>query len=235
MPSLHQMFPSKYLQPEDLERGKTTIVTISKVWLAGARVPKPGADPEPEYMIEFAEFRKPAKLKAVFARTVADVLGSDRTEDWIGHRIGIFPIAIVAYGKTMQVIQCDLVRPPAVAAALPGTTAVVVSRKVLPRAAVDRFVGALAEKGAAWSDFLAWLKKFDRPAHDLVAGCDLDQITEPLVPRMKAYRDAILGGATPTQMLAGGPSNTDEIVDTTTGEVTPAPAPAQVDEEDIPF
>jgi hypothetical protein len=160
MPHIKQMFPSKFMQPEDLEAGVMTAVTIERVELLSMQRKSMQGEPEAEWIIKFTEFRKPFRLKGPLAKGIASTLGSDRTEDWVGQRINIYPIQTMSFGELKTFVNCDVQRPLPTGPALPGTTTVgATDNRILPRTAVDRFLAALAERGANWDDFLRWVEE----------------------------------------------------------------------------
>lgn len=200
MPSVREMFPSKFLQPEDLEPGKPTVVTIRDVY-AEAFKRNTSGDAEAEWTIRFAEFRKPMKLKAINARTIADVLGTDRTEDWIDETVGIFPTQVQVHGKLIPVINVDILKPQS----RPALTGSKVDKTPIGEAAATRFAEHIKRAGGTFDLFLAWLKQNHPDGLALAFGVAIPDLPRALVPAMKEYLDSIAGKT--------------EVIDAGTGEV----------------
>lgn len=237
MPSLKEMFPSKYLQAEDLQRGRFTLVTIEKVYAGAARQTSAGAEPEIKWYLRLREFRKPMGLWGATARVIAEVLGADRTEQWEGRRINIYPSTYTSFGETKPCIAVD---PHPVEAGLPAEASVgagggglvnLHEKRPIPREAVERFLTHCRAVGKGWEDFLRWSKINAPDALALAFGVDFDAVPSGIVPAMKAYLDSLqlpAPGAAAGAGDAAGPGRSvvgqiKEIIDKRTGEVTPAP------------
>ena len=102
-----EAFPSKYLKAEDLQ-GRDVAVTISDVKLEefdGDR------GKESKMLIMFKGKSKGLITNKTNARTIAKVLGSDETDDWIGKSIVIGPREIEFQGETVWGIRVSLKAP----------------------------------------------------------------------------------------------------------------------------
>lgn len=223
MPDINQMFPSKYLEAEDLPKNQNTIVTIEKVYPVAA-VQRPDADePEVKWMIRFREFRKPMGLWKATAKAIADLLGPT-TEAWAGRQIGIFPTTYTSFGEIKPCIGVDKwvpsqVQPPT--AAITTTT----DKRPIPGPAMLKFIAAIKAHGKSWDDFLKWAKINQPEAMMAAFGVALDDVPMAVVPAMQEY----------SRGLATVPK---ELIDARTGEVlTPAVAKAEgvAASDDIPF
>ncbi|MFN0133457.1 MAG: hypothetical protein ACKVW3_13135 [Phycisphaerales bacterium] len=104
---LAQMFKSKFLQAEDLDPKQNTVVTIDKVYPSAARDRGNGEEPEVKWNLRLREFRKPMGLWKPTARMIAEVLGTDETDQWVGKRIAIYPSTYLSYGETKPCINVD--------------------------------------------------------------------------------------------------------------------------------
>lgn len=239
---LSQMFPSRYLQAEDLPPQQNTVVTIEKVYPAAARDRGGGDEPEVKWMLRFREFRKPMSLWRNTAKTIGEVLGTDETDQWVGKQIAIYPGTYVSFGETKPCINVDKWKPEQVAAkpAAPGLV-IAGDRRPIPKAAMERFLAHVKQHGKGWDDFLRWCKGHAPDAIALAWGVELDSIPAGVLPAMKAFLDSV----TPTTPAR-------ELVDAGTGEVltpptstarptvpaamSPLPVPDQVvPDDDIPF
>lgn len=201
MPRIGEMFPSKWLQAEDLPGGKITVVTIAEVYAGEARQRR-GEMPEAEWVMRLREMRKPMKLKVGNAKIIAGVLQCDDTDLWVDQQIGIFPSTYTSFGETKPCINVDInpvMRRPQLKG--PG-----VDRTPIGEAAAKRFGEMLKQLGGTWDGFLAWLKIESSDALALAFGVAIPDIPKALAPSMKKYLDLIAKS---------------EVVDGQTGEVLP--------------
>jgi hypothetical protein len=238
MPKIGQMFPSKYLQSEDLKPG-ITIVTIREVEILSAKRAQPGAELEQEWLIKFDEFRKPMRLKSVPAKVISQVLGSDMTEDWIGHTVGIYAGTYISFGEQKPCIAVDWTKPQT----KPSLAAAATDLREIGQAAAERFLAGIKAKGKTYDDFLRFLKANVAGGIELAFGIEIPKLPMALVPAMKQFLDAI---HTPALVGAGaGGAVGGEVIDRSTGEVvtagmTPGQAAAFAekavpDDKEIPF
>lgn len=241
MPILREMFPSKYLQAEDLPRNQNTIVTIERVYPGQARA-QHGGDPEVKWFIKFHEFRRPMGLWRTTAQSIADVLNTENTDAWSGQQIAIYPSTYISFGESKPCINVDKWRPSQVQAGAitvaPVTgplshLLIANDNRVIPLTHVQRFLALCKERGRDFDSFLHWLKINAPNAHEIVFGKDLPAIPAAVTQLMKAFLDQINAQPRPEPQ-------TGEVVDRTTGEVKFTPPPpgskqAAVPEEDIPF
>ena len=213
---LSQMFPSRYLQAEDLPPNQNAIVMIEKVYPAAARDRGGDSEPEVKWMIRFREFRKPMSLWRNTAKSIGDVLGTDETEQWIGKRIAIYPSTYVSFGETKPCINVDKWKPEHVEPrpAAPGLV-VAGDRRPIPTAAMERFMAHVKTHEKTWDDFLRWCKSNAPEALTLAWGVELADVPGGVLPAMKAFLDSL---------TTGGTTKPREIVDVGTGEVVTPPA-----------
>lgn len=216
------MFPSKYLQADDLQKGQNAIVTIEKVFPAAA-VQRGGDEPEIKWMLRFREMRKPMGLWKTTAKAIAEVLGTPVTENWVGQQIAIYPSTYTSFGEVKPCINVDKWRPTQVQ---PSTTIAITDKRPIPGPLMLKFIAAIKAHGKAWDDFLRWAKLNKPDAMVMAFGVALDDVPMAVVPAMQAF-SASLAAPAPR-----------ELVDTTTGEVI-TPATAKVESavlgDDIPF
>jgi len=85
MPNLTDMFPSTLLTREDFP--KPVVAEILDVTEERLETPR---GPEPKWLVWFKSATKRLVLNRTNAATIAKLTGSERTEDWIGHRIELF-------------------------------------------------------------------------------------------------------------------------------------------------
>jgi hypothetical protein len=111
--NLNQAYPSKYLTAEDLNDQSAT-VTISDV--VQERLGQ-GKDASDKLVISFQGKKKSLVCNKTNAKTIAKVLGSDETDDWIGQRIIIEPREVEFQGDMVLALRVSLKKPAAPAAA----------------------------------------------------------------------------------------------------------------------
>lgn len=222
MATLRDMFPSKYLQSEDLPRGRNTTVTIERVYPGAATAARDGDEPTVKWMIRFREFRKPMTLWESNARLIAEICGSEDYETWRGKQVNIYPSTYTSFGQVKPCINVDKF-PPEASLPPPGPagSALVITHdtRPIPREAMARFLGHLQAAGKTWDDFLRWCKLNAFEALSIAFGVELDAIPAGILPAMKAYLDVIAAPpAAPAKNVVG---QLLEIIDKRTGEVTP--------------
>lgn len=215
MPSLRDMFPSKYLQSEDLPHGRNTTVTIEKVYPGQARANNHGDEPEVKWMIRFREFRKPMTLWQSNAKMIASLLGSEDVDTWRGKQVNIYPSTYTSFGEVKPCINVD--KFPVEAGRAPvGAIVPANDGRVVPVAAIERFLGHLKAAGKSWEDFLKWSRGPFPGVVSMAWGMEMGEIPAGVVPAMKAYLDHLVS------------TKPAELIDKTTGEViSPAAGPTQ--------
>ena len=112
--NIDDMFPSKYLRGSDLEEPIT--VTIARLTQVPMR-PYKGADPVQKWVLHLEEIVKAVILCSTTARQIAKAVGSKTVDDWIGHRITLFPKPLKVAGKNRIAIRA---RAPAVSNGTPS-------------------------------------------------------------------------------------------------------------------
>src|SRR4030065_340740 len=100
---LTQMFPRRYATGEDLQgRAITlTIATISREKMH----PQANAPEVEKWVVYFDEAKKGVVLNRTLAYQIAEFLGSEETDDWIGKRITIFPQPMMVAGKKVAAMR----------------------------------------------------------------------------------------------------------------------------------
>lgn len=85
MPQLTEMFPSKFIRPEDLGNGKlVTITAIEQRDISG------DGSMDFRWILRAKELDRPVLLSWTLANNVTAVLDSDNTEDWIFRRLVLY-------------------------------------------------------------------------------------------------------------------------------------------------
>lgn len=106
---ISEAYPSKYLAADDLS-GKDVTVTIESVSLE--EIGK-GSDKDHKLVIEFTGKQKSLVCNKTNAKTIAKVLASEDTDDWIGKSIIIGPREVEFQGNMVWSIRVSLRRPGA--------------------------------------------------------------------------------------------------------------------------
>lgn len=99
-------FPSKWVKAEDI--GDEMVVTIKAVDYDESD------DKGLSYFIKFAEFpEKKWTMNVTNFRTIAKVLGSEDSDDWLGKQITLYTTEVQFAGETMLGIRVRLKKPAA--------------------------------------------------------------------------------------------------------------------------
>lgn len=108
MPSINDLFPSKWLAAADL-KGAATVVTIEKVDLETMK----GQDGKPDELkpvVFFHEFEKGMVCNKTNATTISTFYGDD-TDDWIGEWVTLFPTKVQFGTKMVDALRVDTKLP----------------------------------------------------------------------------------------------------------------------------
>jgi hypothetical protein len=105
MPTLKEMFPSKYVTGGDLG-GRSFPVTIARVQAEKMRA-SAGSAEETGWVLYFAESKtgKGIVLRRTLAGQIARALGSEDTDEWTGKKIVIYPEAVTVAGVPRVAIR----------------------------------------------------------------------------------------------------------------------------------
>lgn len=218
MPTVREMFPSKYLSYSDFVPGELVQVTIKAFTLEAAAI-RPGAYgmqssqavAEASWLIWFHEFAKPMKGRPGRVSKMLSSLNVTRTEDAIGKRVCIYRGFATIGDKQVEGLLVDdrpqnqlpagggrqAIADPYVATGTPG---------VIPIANMDRALATIRASGKSWDHFLGWLKTRSAEAFVLAHGQALDSLPAALHPAIKRYLDEITAPA-PAQLPDAMASN----------------------------
>jgi hypothetical protein len=108
-----EVFPSKWLKAEDIADQGDLTVTVDGVEMQEFKDPQTKREDHKPCMT-FREEVKPLIVNKTNWRLIADILGSDDSDDWVGHKITLFVMEVESFGDIVQAIR---VRKPRVAAA----------------------------------------------------------------------------------------------------------------------
>jgi hypothetical protein len=100
---ISKMFPKRYATGEDLQ-GKTITLTITTIALEKMH-PQPNAPEAEKWVIYFKEAKKGIILSRTLANQIAEVLGSDETDEWLGKRIMVYPQPMTVAGRKVTAIR----------------------------------------------------------------------------------------------------------------------------------
>jgi hypothetical protein len=101
---LTEAFPSKWLKAEDL-KGQTPVVTI-----AGVSIEKIGQD-DGKVVLKFRGKEKGMVCNVTNANMIAEIAGSDDTDNWFGVPIMLYVAKVDYQGRRVDAIRVDF--PPA--------------------------------------------------------------------------------------------------------------------------
>lgn len=98
-----EMFPKRYATGEDLH-GKSLIMTIAKINAEKMR-PKANAPEVEKWVLYFKEAKKGVVLNRTLANQIAEILGSQETNDWINKKITLYSQEMQVGGRKLIVIR----------------------------------------------------------------------------------------------------------------------------------
>jgi len=104
MPNVNSMFPSKYLKAADLPVGRHVGVTIEEVTFEEVQ----GQGTKKNCPIVYFQGKeKGVVLNRTNANMIAEIAGSDETEQWRGVRISLFSTKVDFQGRRVDAIRID--------------------------------------------------------------------------------------------------------------------------------
>jgi hypothetical protein len=125
---MNEAFPSKYLNAADLEEGDLIVViTGAEYHDFPARQDKP-KETKPVLLLDN---EKPLILNKTNFKAIADLLGSDDTDDWVGQQITLTATQVESFGEQTMAIRVKLPRKPQAA---PRPSLTQTTRSSQPRA-----------------------------------------------------------------------------------------------------
>lgn len=121
MPDYRTMFDERWVKAWDLG-GKPVTVTIVKVEAGVIENPKEKVNDKPKRqrlpIVWFKGAKKPLGLNKTNAQTIAKMYGN-RTEDWLGKTVTIFPTTTQAFGEEKDCIRIKPAVPKGPAGEMP--------------------------------------------------------------------------------------------------------------------
>jgi hypothetical protein len=100
------LFPSKYAKCADL-KGKPRVVEIERAPTETLKNPK--GEEQRKAVLYFKGMKKTLPLNLTNFDAVAEIVGSDETEDWPGTKVELFPSTTMMGGK---ITDCIRIRRP---------------------------------------------------------------------------------------------------------------------------
>jgi hypothetical protein len=100
------LFPSKYLKCADL-KGRPRVVEIEQAPIETLKNPK--GEEQRKGVLYFKGAKKALPLNLTNFDAVADIAGTDETNDWPGTKIELYPATTMMGGK---ITDCIRIRPP---------------------------------------------------------------------------------------------------------------------------
>jgi hypothetical protein len=97
--NINSAFPSNYIKASDLN-GAAVVVTIADVKVEGV-----GRDKEVKPVVYFVGKQKGMVLNRTNSKKIADIAGSQDTEDWPGTKIAIYPTTTEFGGEEVECIR----------------------------------------------------------------------------------------------------------------------------------
>ena len=101
--TLSDLFPSKYLKSEQLEKDEDLVLTISDVTVEAV-----GQDQEQKAVVWFEEIDEGLVLNKTNANTIAQNADSAKLTDWIGMKVKLFKKQVEFQGKQLWGIRVKL-------------------------------------------------------------------------------------------------------------------------------
>jgi hypothetical protein len=100
MPSVNDMYPSKWLKASDCEDGDM-VLTISGI--VQERIGQ-GSQADDKWVLNFEEEEKGLVLNKTNTNTIAKLYGND-TDDWIGKQVTLFATEVQFQGDMVEAIR----------------------------------------------------------------------------------------------------------------------------------
>jgi hypothetical protein len=101
--NLDEMFPSRYVRGQDLQ-GRAVNVTINRIQPEKMR-PNPQSPELQKFVLYTSEGKKGVVLSKTLASQIAEILGSDESDDWIGKKVTFFPVPMIVAGVRRVAIR----------------------------------------------------------------------------------------------------------------------------------
>jgi hypothetical protein len=100
---ISQMYPRRYATGEDFQ-DKAYTMTIAKITKEKMH-PQPGAPEIEKWVIYFQEAKKGVILGRTLAFQIAELLGTEETDEWFGKQVTLYPQPMLVAGKRVIAIR----------------------------------------------------------------------------------------------------------------------------------
>ena len=98
---IDKMFPKKYATGSDLEGP----VTLSIARVQSKKMRSFSGPDTLKWVIYFQNAQKGVVLSRTLADQIVEAVGSDETDDWIGHQVTLYPQNVMVAGKQRIAIR----------------------------------------------------------------------------------------------------------------------------------
>ena len=167
---LNDAFPGNWLKAADLGDDEHA-VTIKEV---RQEMVGQGQQAQMKLVMEFAEFEKPLVVNQTNAKMIAQVVGSDETDDWPGHRVTLYVNDAVQFGnEVVSAIRVRKKAPPAARAIATQARTVAVPPNGAGTLTYKQAVELCATAGLTEDDMKGWLKQNGLTGYNGVAATPL--------------------------------------------------------------
>jgi hypothetical protein len=99
MPTLNDMFPSRFLKAQDLKGGRRTVTVL--------KVTEEEIGDETKFVCWFKELEKALALNKTNAVTLSELSGSESSDDWADLAVDLFVVRVNFQGKMTPAIRID--------------------------------------------------------------------------------------------------------------------------------
>lgn len=99
MPDIDKIFPSRYLKAGDLD-GREHILPIK-----GVKMENVGQNKDAKPVLYFRGATKGLVLNVTNSKRIATMVGSKDTDDWVGHKVVLYPTETEFAGETVDCIR----------------------------------------------------------------------------------------------------------------------------------
>jgi len=175
---MNDAFPSRYMKADDLEDGDLT-VTIrdgSPVeWEEFTQKGKPTPDNKPVLYFKSPREAKALVLNKTNWKTIAQVLGTDETEDWGGKSITLYATEVESFGEMTMAVRVRLRKPEKAKATAASVSSTAAESPVLGE--IKALISGWADQNQIGAEIARQLKSFD--------AARISELTEAQLPRLK--------------------------------------------------
>ena len=107
--NINELFPRRYASAEELQ-GKEATLTIFRVALEKMR-PNAQSPEMQKLVVYFSPAGKGVVASKTLAHQIAEITGSEETDDWRGKALTLYPEEVTVAGKRMTVFRAKRPKP----------------------------------------------------------------------------------------------------------------------------